>query len=55
MPEADDRLDAGGFQAARHLDIAVQRLLVELAHARLDACPLEAEPVMGDAGLLESG
>ena len=53
VPEADDRLDAGGLESAGHLDIAVQCLLVELAHARLDARPLEAEPIMTDACFLE--
>ena len=55
VPEADDRLDARRFQTAGHLDITVQRLLVELAHARLDARPLKAESVMGDTCLFQGG
>ena len=55
VPEADHWLDAGGLELAGHLDIAVDRLLVEDAGFGFHTAPLDAEAVVGDADFLEGG
>ena len=53
MPEADDGLDAGGLETARHFNVAANGFLVIDAGLRLDARPGDAESVVRDTDLLE--
>ena len=53
MPEADNRFDTRGLEAARHFHVTANRLLVVDAGLRLDARPGNAESIVRHADLLE--